>query len=601
MSRAYVFAIVPHAGRFMIESPNGGGTVLARKPRGPSVLDPVPPRLFATEAAAAKYMAEKGMQPAAPAACALASFDPAGLHSAQQALLSGVHGALDASPCADAPPAKQRTETASAFQARVDAYLKRCGHVEFTTPAGRYRVLNARDRLQRFARDVRLSDGFRAGSPPAIGRDREDWQALKPATDRDTIRLGALSDDALCALEAERKSHAMDIMRKRWRGEDCSASVRLHLARDIEEAQRELVRRGLLDATDHDKVNAAPVQEDMDEAPAVAAPGPQSPEVAILAAVQACLIHARQLYSRLPDLAPDWNRFVRFDLRGRAAGQAIYKRGAYAMRYNLEAYALDPADMVKDTVPHEVAHIVAHALGYGFNHGPRWRAICVALGGNGKRCHNLGLKPSRNMRPHRYVATCGTEIMVTTARHKRLQSGATMRVRATGGRLDASRYFPEGAPVAPPMRAQIPASVAPPAPAPAPRKPALRVVPPAPAAIAADAVEFVEAIETKDRLAIAVFDGDLELLGLFHGFESTLQTIQALRVALLAPSVGAMHGWPPSSETPQEDYDRMTARAANYNVIGRWENGVGLDLRELTLSRLFRRGPRASLGTVLAA
>lgn len=57
----FTYAIVPHVGGYIIESPNGGGTVLARRPRGPSILDPVPPRMFKSPQAAADYMHRKGM------------------------------------------------------------------------------------------------------------------------------------------------------------------------------------------------------------------------------------------------------------------------------------------------------------------------------------------------------------------------------------------------------------------------------------------------------------------------------------------------------------------------------------------------------------
>lgn len=66
----FVFDILPHDGGYIIQSPNGGGVVLARRPRGPALLDPVPPRLFPTIDKAASYMEAKGMHRASAPAVA---------------------------------------------------------------------------------------------------------------------------------------------------------------------------------------------------------------------------------------------------------------------------------------------------------------------------------------------------------------------------------------------------------------------------------------------------------------------------------------------------------------------------------------------------
>lgn len=269
--RTFTYAPKPQGKHWIIESPDGGGVVLARKPRGPAILDPVPARIFATEQAALVYMAQRGM--ARASAAPVTRWDGAAHRAAELDLLSAVSVATHKASTEPAP-VRQRTEGSDEFTKRWRAYVKRCGVATFRTVFGQARVIKSRERLERFARDVQRCGGYRPGKPQAIGRDRESWQAFQPATYRDTAKLGRYSDDALSALLAERKAHALEHMRGRWRGADCSPSMRLSIAWDIEVVQREMVRRGLLDATDHDKVNAEPVFTEVDACDALAATGP---------------------------------------------------------------------------------------------------------------------------------------------------------------------------------------------------------------------------------------------------------------------------------------------------------------------------------------
>jgi hypothetical protein len=118
----------------------------------------------------------------------------------------------------------------------------------------------------------------------------------------------------------------------------------------------------------------------------------------------------------------------------------------------------------------------------------------------------------------------------------------------------------------------------------------------------ADDVEFVEVIETASgALVVAVFDEEAELLGLFEGFEHRIRIAQDVRAVLQCPADGVPQDWPAPCAKPQATYDRLTARATAYSVIGRWSRGAGLDLRELRLSRLLGRGPRNILASPLAA
>lgn len=135
--------------------------------------------------------------------------------------------------------------------------------------------------------------------------------------------------------------------------------------------------------------------------------------------------------------------FLRFDLRGRAAGEAqlFRRKGEGILRLNVEAFHLAPAEMLEDTIPHEVAHLVAGWTRLGRGHDAGWRRIAVELGSSGKRCHTLNLTPARRTLQHTYRATCGTEVVLGPQRHARIQRGSSYRVNATGGKIEAAGYL----------------------------------------------------------------------------------------------------------------------------------------------------------------
>lgn len=163
---------------------------------------------------------------------------------------------------------------------------------------------------------------------------------------------------------------------------------------------------------------------------------------AVECAMGDCLQRARELYGHAGLQADNLRLLIKFDLRGKAAGQARARRVAggylYEVRINPEALKIAREDTLRDTVPHEIAHVVAHVLGHGFNHGAHWKAICVALGGSGKRCHSLPLTPARRVRRYKYRATCGTVVELTAQRVRRLEQGARYTVTRTGGVITAA-------------------------------------------------------------------------------------------------------------------------------------------------------------------
>ena len=125
---------------------------------------------------------------------------------------------------------------------------------------------------------------------------------------------------------------------------------------------------------------------------------------------------------------------------GRAAGKCA-PGGALIVNSQL----VDFPDDVRDTLAHELAHAVVEtarlnlpssfwrARGAGrardrrnrtgpwSSHGALWKDVATRLGDSGDRCHRLPLQPVRRLRRYLYRADCGTEVVLTSVRHRRLQ------------------------------------------------------------------------------------------------------------------------------------------------------------------------------------
>lgn len=88
---------------------------------------------------------------------------------------------------------------------------------------------------------------------------------------------------------------------------------------------------------------------------------------------------------------------IRVTLTGESvAGKAGYKERNGVRRYyvdfNTRAIERYPDLLVNNTIPHEIAHLVCYIkpeLGSGHNWG--WKTVCRALGGDGKKHHQMNL------------------------------------------------------------------------------------------------------------------------------------------------------------------------------------------------------------------
>ncbi len=118
---------------------------------------------------------------------------------------------------------------------------------------------------------------------------------------------------------------------------------------------------------------------------------------------------------------------VRFDLRGGAAGQAVFSRcGKIAVRYNRMLLQENGEEFLRRTVPHEVAHVVVRLL-----HGPRcrphgreWQRVMAHFGAEAIRCHSFDIRRAATRRLRRFAYRCGCrEFALTSIRHGRVQRG----------------------------------------------------------------------------------------------------------------------------------------------------------------------------------
>ncbi len=132
---------------------------------------------------------------------------------------------------------------------------------------------------------------------------------------------------------------------------------------------------------------------------------------------------------------------VRFDLRGKTAGQALVKNGQYSVRFNIDMINDDRFDHIyNDVVAHEICHIVGFYTGKFRNHDNGWKRACIALGGTGERCHSLEVTYARTVKQYLYETTCGSKVKVSAIRHNKIQKGKSYSLKSTGGKLIPDSY-----------------------------------------------------------------------------------------------------------------------------------------------------------------
>lgn len=130
---------------------------------------------------------------------------------------------------------------------------------------------------------------------------------------------------------------------------------------------------------------------------------------------------------------------VRFDLKGRSAGQARRQHGTYTVRYNRDMLHREAFDaMYKDVVPHEIAHIVCfmrRELGDNHDHG--WARVDRSLGGTGARTHNEDVVYGKGL-TYEYTTTRGHQVRVSQQIHSKVQAGRVFTYRQGKDAINAT-------------------------------------------------------------------------------------------------------------------------------------------------------------------
>jgi SprT protein len=140
----------------------------------------------------------------------------------------------------------------------------------------------------------------------------------------------------------------------------------------------------------------------------------------ILADVNAEWAKAQQIWPELQGVPVPT---VSFYHRGTIAGKA-WSFG-HRVAFNTILAAENP-DRFINTVKHELAHIITNRK-YLFAkaHGPEFKSVLIAMGGDGKRCHDYDVQNVRRSRTaFEYKCACKTHMM-SSVRHNKAQRGVT--------------------------------------------------------------------------------------------------------------------------------------------------------------------------------
>lgn len=158
------------------------------------------------------------------------------------------------------------------------------------------------------------------------------------------------------------------------------------------------------------------------------------------ALVKRCIAQAVEIYGPLPDIG------ICYDLKGLSAGEAVFNRDRYSVRFNREAISKDWDGMVNSTIPHEIAHVVDHFINGKMSHNESWKSIDAALGGTGERCHNYKLTPAKkkSIMRYQYALDSGEVVMIGPKQHKMIQiryhEWSPLTIKKTGESVCA-RHF----------------------------------------------------------------------------------------------------------------------------------------------------------------
>jgi SprT protein len=152
--------------------------------------------------------------------------------------------------------------------------------------------------------------------------------------------------------------------------------------------------------------------------------------------IQDCIFMAEKMFGvgvKVPE--------VRYDLVGKAAGQAIYRRiggSAYVIRINPILLNENEEYVINQTIPHEMAHIVVyqfyHARGIDVNgHGKEWKRVMRHFGLEPNRCHNMNVTTVNVLKKrteYKFKCGCvGNVYVLSKNKYTRWANGTTYTCR----------------------------------------------------------------------------------------------------------------------------------------------------------------------------
>lgn len=156
----------------------------------------------------------------------------------------------------------------------------------------------------------------------------------------------------------------------------------------------------------------------------------------VMDAVDKCLNLAKELYGF------DMPVKSIFRNTGRAGGKAQRRWNEYSVIFNTQLLADQTIEeVINEVVPHEIAHLVCFwNPSLGNNHDRGWQRVCIALGGSGKRTHDMPVKKARRTKKAIYQIN-GQEMQVGVTQHKRIQTRERRyRVAACGTAIEPSHF-----------------------------------------------------------------------------------------------------------------------------------------------------------------
>jgi SprT protein len=125
-----------------------------------------------------------------------------------------------------------------------------------------------------------------------------------------------------------------------------------------------------------------------------------------------------------------------FSIRGRSTcGKATYMDNK--IKINAQIACLNFSDF-EDTMIHEFSHLLDYKVYKKWGHGPTWKSIMVALGGNptyaAKGLNMEGISSARTVKKFLYKCRC-KHYELTSIRHNKISLGAKYTCRLCNGTL----------------------------------------------------------------------------------------------------------------------------------------------------------------------